>query len=154
MQSGLYDFAKKVKEMGFAVKLDTNGSRPEVVKALAAAGLVDFWAMDVKSSPENYCKAAGVTVDINQIRASVAAIRASGADHEFRTTAIKGLVSREDMPAIRELVGSDVRYHVRRANLKSKLLDPALADRPDYTDAEWNSITIHVGADGVRPKES
>ncbi len=146
LQPDLPAFLGKIKALGYLVKLDTNGSRPDVVRALVAAQLVDYWAMDIKSSPESYARAAGVEVDsgscisLRVLEMSVAAIKASGVDHEFRTTAIKGFVSPKDITAIRRFLGPGSHYYVRRGSLKTKLIDAALADRPAYTDEEWGQI--------------
>ncbi len=140
IHADLPEFLGKIKAMGYLVKLDTNGSRPDVVRAIADARLVDYWAMDIKSSLENYCNAAGVAADISLVKASVEVIRNAGVEYEFRTTAVKGIISETDMKGIRALIGAGSKYHVRRGNLKSKMLDAHLADRPDYSDEEWHKI--------------
>ncbi|MEI6437827.1 MAG: anaerobic ribonucleoside-triphosphate reductase activating protein [Candidatus Omnitrophota bacterium] len=145
VHADLPQFLARIKDLAYLVKLDTNGSRPEVVKALVAAGVVDYWAMDIKSSLENYCNAAGVPADIEKVKESIAAIRGSGVAYEFRTTAVKGLVSAQDVRAIRGLIGADTNYHVRRGNLKSKLLEAGLADRSDFSSEEWEQIKINGG---------
>lgn len=141
----LPEFLAKVKAMGYLLKLDTNGSRPEVVRALAQARLVDYWAMDIKSSFENYCNASGMAADLLLLKGSIDAIMASGVEYEFRTTAVKGLVTAQDVKEIRFMIGNGANYHVRRGNLKSKLLDSGLADRPDYTEDEWRQIKVNSG---------
>ena len=145
LHADLPDFLVRIKALGYLVKLDTNGSRPEVVRALVDARLVDYWAMDIKSSAENYCNAAGVPVDLKAVEDSIAAIKASGADFEFRTTAVKSFFSRQDREAVTALIGPGVKYTVRRANLRSKILDASLADLPDYTPEEWADIQSNGG---------
>jgi pyruvate formate lyase activating enzyme len=140
MHEDLLPFLARIKALGYDVKLDTNGSRPDVVRAVIGAGLADHIAMDIKSSPQNYCKAAGVGVDISKIEASIEAIKSSGVAFEFRTTALKGIVAQEDVPGIAALAGTGQPYHIRRGNVRNKLLDPSLADLPEYTDAEWQAI--------------
>jgi pyruvate formate lyase activating enzyme len=144
LHAGLADFLAKVRAMGFLVKLDTNGSRPDVLRALFNAGLVNYVAMDVKSSPEHYARAAGVEVAIADIRASIEAIKVSGVEHEFRTTALKSIVALEDMESLMRLVGPGEPYGIRRGNLKARVLDyNAVADKPDYTDEEWAFIKTY-----------
>ncbi len=141
LHNDLPDLLQKIKALGFLVKLDTNGSRPEVLKDLISRRLVDYIAMDIKSSPESYCKAAGVPADISAVTGSVSLIRSSGVPHQFRTTAFKALLSEADMPEVAGLIGSGENYQVRRGNLKAKVLDfNFFADRPDYTDEEWDRI--------------
>jgi pyruvate formate lyase activating enzyme len=83
----LPDFLFRIKSLGYCVKLDTNGSRPDVLSVVIDRKLVDFIAMDIKSSPESYCKATGVAVDISIVKASIDLIRESGLRRSFlRTT--------------------------------------------------------------------
>ncbi len=141
----LPEFISRIKSLGYLLKLDTNGSHPEVVRALIDAKLVDYWAMDIKSSIESYNKAAGVLVDSYAVKMSIEAIKASGVEYEFRTTALKSIVSKSDVQAVRCLIGRDQPYYVRRGNLKSKMLDLAVADRPDYTEEEWVELKAACG---------
>ena len=67
LQKDIAEFIQKIKDMGYAVKLDTNGSLPNQLKQLLSTGLVDYVAMDVKSSPEGYALATGIELDINKI---------------------------------------------------------------------------------------
>lgn len=86
LQRDLDVFLSRVKELGYLVKLDSNGYRPEVLQSLCERGLVDYFAMDIKSSPENYARTAGVKeLDMGLIRESVDFIRSCGLDYEFRS---------------------------------------------------------------------
>ena len=90
LQRDLDVFLSRVKELGYLVKLDSNGYRPEVLQSLRERGLVDYFAMDIKSSPENYARTAGVKeLDMGLIRESVDFIRSCGLDYEFRTTVFR-----------------------------------------------------------------
>jgi len=81
---------KAVKDLGFLVKLDTNGTNPETLKKLFDFGLVDYVAMDIKNTPTLYAKTSGVThLDIASIQRSIALIIARAPDYEFRTTLVK-----------------------------------------------------------------
>lgn len=82
------------------MKLDTNGSRPDVLRALLAAGALDFIAMDVKAPWARYAELAGTRVDVAAIRASLALITDSGVPHQFRTTRVDPLLSAHDYAAI------------------------------------------------------
>ena len=99
--------------MGFLVKLDTNGSFPEKLKELCRAGLVDYVAMDIKSSPEGYSRAAGCNVSIEKVRESVDYLLSGAVDYEFRTTVAKGAVMPEDMEGIGELIRGAKRYFLQ-----------------------------------------
>jgi len=104
LQEGLAGFCKQVKDMGFAVKLDTNGSRPAVIERLLDQNLVDFIAMDIKAPLSRLPELTGTISHGPQIRQSIALIAASGVDHLFRTTDVKPLLSSEDHRGIKKLV--------------------------------------------------
>jgi pyruvate formate lyase activating enzyme len=104
LQDDLAGFCRQVREMGFAVKLDTNGSRPEVIRTLLAEHCVDFIAMDIKAPLSRLQELTGRSSHGPQIRQSISLIAASGVDHLFRTTDVKPLLSCEDHRSIRELV--------------------------------------------------
>jgi pyruvate formate lyase activating enzyme len=104
LQSDLAGFCRQVKDMGFAVKLDTNGSRPGVIKALLDGNCVDFIAMDIKAPLSRLPELTGTVSHARQIRLSISLIAASGVDHLFRTTDVKPLLSSEDHRSIKELV--------------------------------------------------
>ncbi len=113
LQPDLEDFIRKIKEMGYLVKLDTNGSLPKRLGALLATGLIDYVAMDIKSSPEGYEAATGCSVDPAVYAESVDLIRQSGIAREFRTTAVKGIHTAEDFAAIGEWLAGEERYFIQ-----------------------------------------
>ena len=92
LSSGLRDLLAAIKELGYAVKLDTNGSRPAVLKALVAEGLVDYVAMDIKNAPSRYAQTAGLSkVDLAAIEESAAFLMSGAVESEFRTTVVSPL---------------------------------------------------------------
>ena len=107
LQPDLIEFMQKVKALGLAIKLDTNGSLPKKLKEILDTGLVDYVAMDVKSSPEGYAKAIGCDMDFSDFAESIALIKSCGVPHEFRTTAVKGIHTPKDFEAISELLGDE-----------------------------------------------
>ena len=110
----LYDFIIEIKKLGYAVKLDTNGSFPERLAALIEAGLVDKVAMDIKNSPEKYALTAGVeNFDIASILKSVELLKSSGVDYEFRTTVVKELHSASDFEAIGKMIEGAKAYFLQ-----------------------------------------
>jgi len=102
LQNGIEDFCASVKELGLRVKLDTNGSRPDVLIRLINAGCVDYVAMDVKAPPGRYHVLSGIEVNWNTMEESMRALTASGIPHHFRTTNVTPLLSLKD---IGEIVG-------------------------------------------------
>ena len=101
LQPGLEDLIVKIKELGYLVKLDTNGYRPEVLKALVEKGLIDYVAMDIKNSPQKYGITAGVpNMHLNNIEESIKFLLAGNVAYEFRTTVADELHDPEDFSAI------------------------------------------------------
>lgn len=97
----LSEFIRKIRDMGYLIKLDTNGYRPDVIATLDRQNLLDYIAMDIKSSPERYSLAAGVPgLDVDRIKESVSYIRSCGLPYEFRTTVVRQLHCREDFVSI------------------------------------------------------
>ena len=98
LQKDILPFIKRIKEMGFLVKLDTNGSYPDRLAALMDEGLLDYVAMDVKNSREKYAQTVGIkNFDTAPIEQSIALLRSSGVPFELRTTVVKELHSAEDI---------------------------------------------------------
>lgn len=103
LQKDLPELLRAIKEMGYAVKLDTNGYRPDVLKALVEEGLVDYVAMDVKNSPERYAITCGIEsdgFDLSRIEESMRFLMEGAVDYEFRTTVVKPLHDEETIGAM------------------------------------------------------
>jgi len=113
LQDGLADFLRSVKELGYHTKLDTNGTNPLTLKALAEGGLLDYIAMDVKAPLYKYGETAGVPVNLNAITASIDFIKHSGIAYEFRTTFAPSLGT-EDVCAIGGLVKGARAYYLQQ----------------------------------------
>ena len=100
LQADLPDLLTAIKDMGYLIKLDTNGSRPEVLKDLVSRKLVDYVAMDIKNSPARYAQTAGAACQLSQIEESIRFLTENHVDYEFRTTVVAQLhdsQSLEDM---------------------------------------------------------
>lgn len=95
----LPNFIKKIKKLGFLVKLDTNGSNPEMLKFLFEKKLIDYVAMDVKAplNSSKYQKATGVKINIEKIKESIKLIKESKVDYEFRTTFVPTIHKKDDI---------------------------------------------------------
>ncbi|OGI25480.1 MAG: anaerobic ribonucleoside-triphosphate reductase activating protein [Candidatus Moranbacteria bacterium RBG_13_45_13] len=126
IQPDIVEFIRKIKSLGYKVKLDTNGARPDVLRRLYAEKLLDFVAMDIKSNLENYEKTANSKIDIERIRLSVDLIRNSGVDYEFRTTVVPGLHNEKDFIKIGEWLEGSKKYVLQAFEDKGKILDPNL----------------------------
>ncbi len=107
-------FLRRVKEMGFTVKLDTNGSSPARLRALLRENLVDYVAVDIKNSPEKYAATAGLpSLDLSFIRESIAILLEGRVDYEFRTTVVPGFHEEEDFPKMGKLIEGAERYFLQ-----------------------------------------
>ena len=99
----LPDLLKQIKQMGFAVKLDTNGYRPDVLKELVEAGIVDYVAMDIKNSPSKYPQTAGISqLQLETIQQSIGYLLSGAVEFEFRTTVVKEFHEESDFVEIGE----------------------------------------------------
>ncbi len=134
LQPDLPDFLLALKELGYAIKLDTNGSRPEVLARVLP--LVDYVAMDLKAPLPCYARLAGVAVAPKKIRQSIELLAASGVEHEFRTTAVEPLLDQRDLDEIFALVPVGSKYRVQPFRPENALAEwlrtaaPALQPRP------------------------
>ena len=99
------DFLARIRDLGYLVKLDTNGTLPDRLAPLLAAHSVDYVAMDIKHSLPGYAAAAGVDVDTDKIARSMRLIKESGIAHEFRTTVVKGIHTEADVVEMARMVG-------------------------------------------------
>lgn len=124
LQKDLPDFIKKIKELGLLVKLDSNGYRPEIIEALIEDNLLDYIAMDIKSSITGYSRVAGVDVDTEKIRKSISLIMNSGVPCEFRTTVVRELHNTETMKDIATLIMGADRYYLQRYEDSERVIMP------------------------------
>lgn len=114
LQKDIFSFLERVKAMGYAVKLDTNGSSPEKLREAIDRGLVDYVAMDVKNAPELYSKTTGIKdLDIAPFAKSRDILLSSSVDYEFRTTVTNELHTPESVAAAAEWIGGAKRYFIQ-----------------------------------------
>ncbi len=110
----LLPFLNNIKELGFLIKLDTNGYRPDVLRKAVAQGLVDYVAMDIKSSKSGYPRAVGLSdFDISKIEESTDFLMQKKVPFEFRTTLVLGLHSKQDIVSIGEWLRGDESYFLQ-----------------------------------------
>ena len=123
LQEGLADLCRTVKARGYAVKLDTNGSHPEILQALIREGLVDHLAMDIKTDPDDYAPSLCLHDPAEAIRASIKLIMASGLPYEFRTTCFRPIVDSRTIEHIAGLIKGAKVYAIQKFCAK-ETLDP------------------------------
>ena len=108
------DFIRKIRSMGYAVKLDTNGSFPERLKAIVGEGLVDYVAMDIKNRKEKYAETIGLkNLDLSKIEESIEFLKTGAVDYEFRTTVVEQFHTVEDIRAAAEWISGAKRYFLQ-----------------------------------------
>lgn len=144
LQVDLSDFLAKIKELGFLVKLDTNGSRPEVLRDLVRRGLLDYIAMDIKGPLEKYNKIVGLDVSLENIHESTEITREFG-EYEFRTTVVPTLHEKEDFISIAKWLDGSKRYFLQQFRPEN-VLDPVYASVKPYPDEKLAEF-----ADAIRP---
>lgn len=137
LQKDLPEFIKQVKELGFAVKLDTNGSFPEMLEKVLPD--LDYVAMDIKAPLEKYSQIVNVDVDTLKILKSIEILKNGGVDYEFRTTVVKSQLSFEDFEKIGQLIQGAPRYYLQRFEA-SKILDKSLENEKTYSTEEFERI--------------
>ena len=111
----LPEFIKKIKKMGYSVKLDTNGSNPKMLKDLIDKKLIDYVAMDIKAplKEKDYNKATGVKGALSKVKKSIKIIQNSGIDYEFRTTVVPTIHKKEDIIEIVRLISTTKKYYLQ-----------------------------------------
>lgn len=131
----LPDFIQKIKEEGLLVKLDSNGTNPEMLDYLIKKNLVDFIAMDVKAPEKKYNKATGVKVDIEKIKRSIELIKKSSKDYEFRITVVPEITKKEDIEDIAKWLKGSKKFVLQQFR-PDKVLDPTFKEIKPYSDEE------------------
>ena len=114
LQNDIEDFIRKVKDLGYSVKLDTNGTFPDKLRSLVEEGLVDYVAMDIKNSPELYSETVGISgYDISKIKESIAFLLENKVDYEFRTTVVREFHSIFGMNNLGEMIKGAKRHFLQ-----------------------------------------
>lgn len=162
LQKDLIEFISKIKELGLLVKLDTNGYRPEILDNLMKAKLLDYVAMDLKSSKEGYALACGMKdIDLKAIETSVDLLMKGNIPYEFRTTVVRELHTREDFISISEWIKGCRAYFLQSYTESGAILQYALpagerilntATLTSYTPEELKASVALLNDRGVPAK--
>ena len=126
LQEDLIPLIQKIRKMGFAVKLDSNGSRPDVLAHLLKDKLLDFIALDIKAPLDKYSQVVKVQMDTGAIAQSVRLVIQSKIPQEFRTTVVKSMLTQKDILAIAKEIAGAKRYVLQRFQ-PAQTLDPEFA---------------------------
>lgn len=139
LQEDLIPFIQKIRKMGFAVKLDSNGSQPDVLASMIQKKLLDFIALDVKAPIEKYQSVVQAPVAIDVIRESIRLVIKAKIQHEFRTTVVASLLTAQDILAIvREIAGAK-RYALQKFQ-PARTLNKKYIQEKTYSDEEFLKI--------------
>lgn len=138
LQKDLKNFCTKIKEMGYRLKLDTNGSRPDLLETLLKEQLLDFVAMDIKTSLENYALVAPKTFDPKNVLACARILMKSAPAYEFRTTCSRPFISRQIIGEIGEMIHGADQYILQKCSENVQVLDPGFLkkDNTFFSDAD------------------
>ncbi len=147
IQDGLAEFIECVRRKGFRIKIDTNGSRPDVLGSLLEQGLLDYVAMDIKAPMGQYNDFAGVQVKQDAVNASMDLLLSCGIDYEFRTTVTPQLTHKDVLAIARRIRGAK-RYVLQQYRRPAGACDPRLEALPHpvaWPTDIWSEIRDLVG---------
>ncbi len=139
LMGDLLPFIEKIKEMGFLVKLDSNGNTPQILKKIVETGLVDYVAMDIKTILPKYKELVGSRVREAHIQEAISFIKDHGIDHEFRSTIIKEVHTPDVLQGMAVLVEGARRYFLQNFR-PEKTLDPAFEHYHGFSESELYDI--------------
>jgi pyruvate formate lyase activating enzyme len=139
----LAPFIKKIKKMKFAVKLDTNGSQPQVIKTLLDEKLLDFIAMDIKAPLDKYKNIVKVPVNADSIKESIELILKAKIPYEFRTTIIESQLEEDDILQIGELISGASKYVLQKF-VPTKTLDKKFLKEKSFSDEKLQKIKSYL----------
>jgi pyruvate formate lyase activating enzyme len=140
LQADLPEFIRRVRALGYKIKLDSNGTNPEMLKKLLAEKLIDYLAMDIKAAPLDYEKATNTKFDFEKIKQSVKIIMSSGLPYEFRTTCVPGFVDEKSIPKMGELIKGADKWYLQNFKSDAELINLNLRGKPGFTAAEMEKF--------------
>lgn len=136
----LPDFIRQIRELGFKIKLDTNGTNPEMLEKLIESGLVDYLAMDIKGSPARYSEVTGVAVNLEKVKKSVKIVMQSQLPYEFRTTLVPGLADIKDLKAMGELIKGAKKWYLQHFKSDIDLVDETFKGAAGFKTNELEEL--------------
>lgn len=134
---------RKIKDLGYKIKLDTNGSNPKLLREIVNAGLVDRVAMDIKNSPEGYHETVGCKVDMAAVEESKSFLLSGTIDYEFRTTVVKGIHTEASLIEAAKWIAGAKEYYLQQFKDSGNLI------KPDELTA-FDEKEMYALADAVR----
>lgn len=144
----LPDFIRKIKDMGYMVKLDSNGTNPEMLKKLIDEKLIDYIAMDIKAPFEYYEKAVNVQTDFKKLQESANIIMSCGLPYEFRTTVVPGILDEDDFYKMGENIRGAKKWYLQSFKSDTDLVNPSYAGKKSFTRKDMEKF-VSIGRDFV-----
>jgi len=144
LQPELETLLRAVRDLGFAIKLDTNGYEPKILKRLCELGLVDYVAMDIKNAPAQYAATTGLKeIDLDKINESIAFLKRGTVSFEFRTTVVREFHSKDSMLRLAEWISGDMPYFLQEFKDTGGLICQGLHG--------WDKADMHAILERIRP---
>lgn len=140
----LPEFVGKIKELGYLVKLDTNGSNPKMLQEMINNNLLDYVAMDIKAPRERYLKASGKEIEIEKIEQSIQILKTGKTDYEFRTTFVPGLLGKKDILKIAQWLNPAARYFLQTFQNTTRTIDSDFMRIQPYSEAFLQEILEEI----------
>ena len=152
LHQDLLEFIKKIKKLGFLVKLDTNGSYPEVLAKLIEKKLIDYIAMDLKAPAGKYEEVTGIEINFENVKKSVKIIMQSGLPYEFRTTVVPGFLNKDDISEMGKIIKGASAWYLQSFKSSTDLINQNLKGKVPYNSRQMQEMA-EVGSQYVKKCE-
>jgi pyruvate formate lyase activating enzyme len=136
----LPDFIRKIKDLGYDVKLDSNGTNPDMLEYLIKEGLIDYIAMDIKAPLDKYEQVVGAPVDLRRVEKSVRIIKESGLPYEFRSTLVPQLLNEEDIEAMGRLIEGARAWYLQDFKSDTELVNGSFRNKQAFPAAKMDDL--------------
>jgi len=140
LHADLPEFLAGIKKLGFKIKLDSNGTNPEMLKTVIDQELVDYLAMDIKAAPQKYDLATGVQPDMEKIKESIKIIKNSGLPYEFRTTVVPELATVKDISEMGEMISGADKWYLQKFKSDTALVNRDFENFKAYADDDMQAM--------------
>ena len=148
LHRSLPNFIKKIKDIGYDIKLDTNGTNPEMLASLIDNKLIDYVAMDLKAPFKKYEEVTGVKVNCNNLKKSVKIILSSKLPSEFRTTVVPGLLAEGDILEMGKIIKGAKNWYLQSFKSDTVLVNPIFQGKPGYSKKQMKKM-VDIGKESA-----
>jgi pyruvate formate lyase activating enzyme len=140
MHADLPKFLKKIRKIGYKIKLDTNGANPDMLQKIIKENLIDYVAMDIKAPKEKYQKITGVKINFAKIQKSVKIIRERKIPYEFRTTIVPGLLNLKDIEKMGKIIKGAEKWYLQQFKNDTEIINKDLKKTKKYSQKDLKDI--------------